>query len=182
MREATARPTVLTPHHSLTPLTASLPPPPRSGPGALTKETQEHCLQQEAQRGQRCQISPFTVGTSPYLARVTDKGHRLPLLHGTGALLPASAGTGQFLLHGISKAGRRARHSGEVGKSWCVRQDFSRGFIAAGERGSRRGKAEDKDRKEGGERENKQKSFGVRPLQTQHPVQAAQGPSSHQHQ
>lgn len=121
------------------------------------------------------------AGTSPYLARATDKGHRLPLLHGTRALLPASAGTGQFLLHGISKAGRRARHGGEVGKSWCVWQDFSRGFVAAGERGSRRGKGEDKDRKEGGERENKQKSFGARLLQTHHPAQAAQGPSSHQH-
>lgn len=99
------------------------------------------------------------AGTSPYLARATKKGHRVQLLHGTGALLPASAGTGLFLLHGISKAGWRAGHGGEVGKSWCVRQDFSRGLIAAedrkqegkggrtGQKGEGEGKRERKSRK-----------------------------------
>lgn len=48
-------------------------------------------------------------GAAPTWAeRQTEKGHRGRLLHGTGALLPASAGAGQLLLHGVSKAGWRA--------------------------------------------------------------------------
>lgn len=120
------------------------------------------------------ELGPGRARTCPYLARATDKGPQRQWLHGTRALLPASAGTGQFLLHGISQAGRRARHRGEVGKSWCVWQDFSRGFIAAGERGSRKGKTRTERR--GGEREKKQKSFGVRALRTHHPVQEAWHP------
>lgn len=128
------------------------------GPGqlhnwALTEETWEHtraeisasfpfhdfCLAKEGQPAHSSKVTAAAwgkgrAGTSPYLARATKKGHRVQLLHGTGALLPASAGTGLFLLHGISKAGWRAGHGGEVGKSWCVRQDFSRGLIAAGDR------------------------------------------------
>jgi len=151
--------------------------PPQHRPGALAKETGERCCLQRGPRSPT--LSPFAVspkdgeqparssevtatasargegGPAPtWPGRQTGTGHRVRSLHGTGALLPAAAGTGQFLLHGISKAGRRAGHCGEVGKSWCVWQDFSRGFVAAGERGSRRGKGEGEDRKErGGERE-----------------------------
>lgn len=87
--------------------------------------------------------------------RQTKKGHHVQLLHGTRALLPASAGTGQFLLHGISKAGWRAGHGGEVGKSWCVWQDFSRGLIAAGDRKQEGKGGKDRIERRGGKRERK---------------------------
>lgn len=148
--------------------------PPSTSPRALANETQESCLPTQSttrpemanplslhsllsdrERSRpaavRRQLLPLPGESQDQpLPGQSDrqKGHRVRLLHGTRALLPASAGTGQFLLHGISKAGRRAGHGGEVGKSWCVWQDFSRGFIAAGERGSRRGKGEDEDREE----------------------------------
>jgi len=169
--------------------------PPQHRPGALAKETGERCCLQRGPRSPT--LSPFAVspkdgeqparssevtatasargegGPAPtWPGRQTGTGHRVRSLHGTGALLPAAAGTGQFLLHGISKAGRRAGHRGEVGKSWCVWQDFSRGFVAAGERGSRRGKGKARTERRGEEREKKQKSFGARLLQTLHPAQA----------
>lgn len=169
------------PLQGLAPL-AVTPAPPSTVPRALAKETRKRCLPAGSTRAQmsnplppkdrersrpaaaRRPLLPLPrergePGPAPtWPERQTEKGHRVRLLHGTRALLPASAGTGQFLLHGISKAGRRAGHGGEVGKSWCVWQDFSRGFIAAGERGSRRGQREDEDRKgAGGEREKAEK-------------------------